>query len=141
MNNVVKTKLCWSSKNKDLHACNALSFSVFILFLASSLFPVRMSLLNVASVCVSVHECVYKYDESGDTPQCAVLISTSLALILPQIVTNSAFCISAITGKKMNMNNINYWQSTKCKGIFSKFSLTILEWITLHYMIILRWIR
>lgn len=58
MNNVVKTKLCWSSKNKDLHACNALSFSAFILFLASSLLTVRMSLLNVTCVCLYMSVCI-----------------------------------------------------------------------------------
>lgn len=63
MNNVVKTKLCWSSKNKDLHAFNALCLSVFIFsgFLWPSLCLSESTLCNVC-VCVLmlVSEDLYK---------------------------------------------------------------------------------
>lgn len=65
MDNVVKRKLCWSSKNKDLHACNALSFSVF-LFCFGFLF---ISCVKSSTLCMSEPD-VYKYQ--SDTPQLSV---------------------------------------------------------------------
>lgn len=100
MSNVVKTKLCWSSKNKDVHACNALSFSVFIYF--------PDFLCNETGIGVCINTMTHHTTEQFSLPL--------------RVPLNSAFCISAITGKKMNINIMVSDTMSHVRFIFARFT-------------------